>query len=330
MQTFCTNCGQPLAAGAAFCPSCGTRVEAAPAATTASSVPPGTPPYAPGSSPQPSFTPAAPPAAPQKNQGPNWLGWLVGCLATFLAVIVVLIGLVIFGLLTHHLILFAIGLGGLVLMLLIGAAIEHQVRRLYRRFKYGIQGIERDIGIGGRPDIAGPRYRPEARRYQRQPSFSPIRFLFSLAVIAALAYGGLYLYYTQQFVGQWSGVLKIGATQPQGILANFQMSLPLHSPTNPSVNDPPSLAVTQVQLKSPTVQGCKNTQTTYQLSGTASRLDASKVAMTLNTGKETIQLTGAYQNDTFTLSGKDARGQPISLTLQKGFDQPGYVAACKG
>ncbi|HEU5368474.1 MAG TPA: zinc-ribbon domain-containing protein, partial [Ktedonobacterales bacterium] len=256
-SAFCTNCGQPLAAGAAFCPSCGTRVEASPAATTASSVPPGTPPYAPGSNPQPSFTPAA----PQKNQGPNWLGWLVGCLVAFLAVIVLLIGLVVFGLLTHHLIFFAIGLGGLVVLLLIGAAIEHQVRRLYRRFKYGIEGIERDIGIGDRS--AGPRYRGAPRRYQRQPSFSPIRFLFSLAIIAALAYGGLYLYYTQQFVSEWSGVLKIGTAQ-QGVQANIQISVPLHSPTNPSVNDPPSLAVTQVQFKPVTLQGCQNAQTTYQ------------------------------------------------------------------
>ncbi len=215
-SAFCTNCGQPLAAGAAFCPSCGTRVEAQPAATTASSAPAGTPPYAPGSSPQPSFTPAA----PQKNQGPNWLGWIVGCLVTFVAVIVVLIGLVVFGLLTHHLIFFAIGLGGLVVLLLIGAAIEHQVRRLYRRAKYGIESIERDIGIGGRP--AGARYGGAPRRYQRQPSFSPIRFLFSLAILAGLAYGGLYLYYTQQFNGAWTGVLKIGTTQ-QAVQANFQI-----------------------------------------------------------------------------------------------------------
>jgi hypothetical protein len=112
------------------------------------------------------------------------------------------------------------------------------------------------------------------------------------------------------------------------VQANFQVSVPLHSPTNPSVNDPPSLAVTQVQFQPITLDGCQNAPTTYRLSGTASRLDTSTVAMTLTTGKETIQLTGTYQNNTFTLSGKNAKGQAVTLTLQKGTDQNAFLAVC--
>jgi hypothetical protein len=298
---FCTNCGRPLDAGAAFCTHCGARVETqtVPAASTESSAP------------------FAAPARPPKNQSGGWVRWVVGCLTAFLAVIALLIGLLVFGLLTHQLIFFGIGLGGLVLLLLIGVAIEHLIRRLYRRVKYG---IERDIGMVGRPYGAGPSYRSGARPYHQQPRFSLIRFLFSLAILAGLTYGGLYLYYSQQFVGNWSGVLTIGTAQ-QGIQANFQISVPLHSPSNPSFNDPPSLAVTQVQFKPVTLQDCAGVDTTDQLSGTASRLDASVVAMTLNTGKETIQLTGTYQNETFTLSGKNAAGQTVTLTLEKGVDQ---------
>ena len=312
MQTaFCTNCGQPLAAGAVFCAQCGTRVEApsAPPASTAYSGPSATPPYTP----------------PQnQNQSRGWVGWVVGCLTAFLAVIALLIGLVVFGLLTHHLIFFAIGLGGLVLLIFIGAIIEHQIRRLYRRAKYG---LERDIGMGNRPYNASSRYGAGARSNQ-QPQFSLIRFIFSLVIMAALIYGGLYLYYSQQFVGSWSGVLTIGSAQ-QGISANLQISLAPHGPSSGATfSDPASLAVTQVQFKQATAQACKGTPATYQLSGTASRLDASDVSMTLNTGAASIPLTGAYTNGTFTLSGKNAQGQTVTLTLQRGADQDGYSAAC--
>src|SRR5262249_20909536 len=139
----------------------------------------------------------------------------------------------------------------------------------------------------------------------RQPQFSFIRFIFSLAIIAGAIYGGLYLYYTQQFVGNWSGVLKIGDAQ-QGLLANVQISVNLHSPTNPSFSDLPSLPVTQVEFKPATAEACKGTPKSYQLSGTASRLDASDVAMTLKTDTETIQLHGAYTDGVFTLIGKTA------------------------
>jgi hypothetical protein len=50
--------------------------------------------------------------------------------------------------------------------------------------------------------------------------------------------------------------------------------------------------------------------------------------MTLNTGKENVPLTGSYQNDTFTLSGKNAAGKTVSLILEKGADQSGYLSAC--
>lgn len=300
---FCTNCGKPLTPGVAFCPSCGARVETltAPAATTD---------Y------------ASPPATPPKNQTPGWVRWLVGCLFAFVAVIALLIGLVVFGLLTHHLIFFAIGLGGLALLIFIGAIIEHQVRRLYRRAKYG---LERDLGIGGGPYGARPGY--NARSY-RQPRFSLIRFIFSLAIIAGLVYGGLYLYYSQQFIGTWSGVLTIGSAK-QGVQTNLQISVALHSPSNASFSDPPSLAVTQVQFKTATVQPCK-TSSAYQLSGTASRLDASTVAMTLSAGNENVPLTGTYQNGAFNLSGKNAAGKTVNLILEKGVDQSGYLAACGG
>src|ERR1041385_6962538 len=120
LTAFCTNCGKPLDPGAAFCSSCATRVEAPPAApaSTASSVPPATPPYAPGSNPSPSFSPSmpstsAPAMAPQnQNQSRSWVGWVVGCLGAFLLVVAALIGLLVFGLLTHRMTLLVIGLGG--------------------------------------------------------------------------------------------------------------------------------------------------------------------------------------------------------------------------
>jgi hypothetical protein len=265
-----------------------------------------------------------PSSAPQKKQGRGWVGWVVGCLAAALAFIALLIGLIVFGLLTHHLIFFAIGLGGLVLVIFIGAIIEHQIRRLYRRAKYG---LERNIGIGGSPYDASSRYGGGARPY-RQPRFSLIRFIFSLAIMAGLVYGGLYLYYSQQFVGTWSGVLTIGAAR-QGVQTSLQISVALHSPSNASVNDPPSLTVTQVQFKNATVQPCK-ISSTYQLSGTASRLDASTVAMTLSTSKENVPLTGTYQDGTFTLKGTNAEKQAVTLSLQRGADQDGYLTACGG
>ncbi len=321
---FCTNCGQPLAAGAAFCASCGAHVEAPPAATatTVASVPPGV--GAPGSNPPASFTPGVS-TPPQQNQPRRWIGWIAGCLAAFLAVVVLFVVLLVVGILTHRLVLFAVGLGGLVGLFLIGAAIEHQIRRLYRRFKYG---VERELGVLEGRQSAPARYRSQAHVTRSQPSFSPIRFLFSLAILAALAYGGLYLYYTDTFNGAWSGVLKIGTAQ-QGVQATLNVALPLHSPVNPSVSDPASLAVTQVEFKPTDAQACKGSPESYQLSGTASRLDAADVAMTLDTGKETIHLRGRYENATFTLSGKNARGQPVSLILEKGSDQTGYLAACK-
>jgi hypothetical protein len=321
---FCTNCGQPLTPGATFCASCGTRVDASPAtpSSTAYSGPSGTPPYVPGG--QPSFTPNMSPSNAPKNPSRGWVGWVVGCLAAALAVLALLIGLIVFGLLTHHLIFFAIGMGGLAVILLIGVAIEHLIRRLYLRAKYG---LERDIGLGGSPYGGRPGYGGGARTY-RQPRFNPIRFIFSLAIIAGLIYGGLYLYYTQQFVGMWSGVLTIGSAK-QGVQTTLQISVVPHSPGHASFSDLPSLAVTQVQFKTATVQPCK-TSSSYQLSGTASRLDASTVAMTLNTGKENVPLTGTYQNDAFNLSGKNAAGQTVSLILEKGTDQAGYLSACGG
>ncbi|HEY7349567.1 MAG TPA: zinc ribbon domain-containing protein [Ktedonobacterales bacterium] len=321
---FCTNCGQPLAAGAVFCPSCGTRVEAPPAAasaTTVNSVPPSAPPYTPGSNPPASFSPAtsAPPAAPPKSQTSTLIGWLIGCLGVFLLVIILLVAAVIYGILSQKLIFFAIGLGGLFVVLLIAVAIEHQVRRLYRRFKG-------TLGVANGSSGFSPRYQGASRSYREQPHFSLFRFLFSLAVLAGLVYGGLFLYYTQEFTGNWSGVLTIGGVQ-QGVLANIQISLPLHSPTNPSFSDLPSLTFTQVEFKPTTARACVGSQNIYQLSGTASRLDASRVEMTLKTGAVTVPLHGAYNSGKFTLSGT-SQGKPVTLILEKGSDQAGYLAIC--
>ncbi len=327
---FCTNCGQHLTPGAAFCGNCGTRVEAPPvdaAATATNSVPPGTgaPPSIPPSTPQVSFAPsaAAPPSAPapaQQNQAPNWLGWIAGCLIAVLAVVALLIGLLTYGLVSHQWGFFAVGLVGLALLFIIGSAIEHRVRRLYRRFR-GTVGVV-DSAFDLTPDSGS-----SSRPYQ-QPSFSLFRFLFLLVFMAGLTYGGLYLYYTQQFVGEWSGVLKIGTTQ-QGILTTLQIALPLHSPTHPSFSDPASLAVTQVEFKQTAAQACKGSPKSYQLSGSASRLDASDVTMTLTVGKDAVLLHGTYDTARFTLTGKNAQGQPVTLTLAKGSNQVDYIAACK-
>jgi hypothetical protein len=328
MQTaFCTNCGKPLDSGATFCANCGTRVEAPPAApaSTAYSAPPATPAYTPGSTPQPSFTPSMPPQNMQpqnQNQSRAWVGWLVGCLGAFLLVVLALIGLLVFGLVTHKLVFFAIGLGGIALLIFIGVIIEHQIRRFIhrRRFNNGLMGG----GFGGDSP-----YRDRSSSY-RQPRFSLIRFIFSLAIIAGALYGGLYLYYSQQFVGEWSGVLKIGTTQ-QGITANVQISLTPHAPaSNASYKDWPSLSVTQLEFKPTTATACKGTPASYGLSGTATRLDASDVGMTLKTTTESIQLHGTYTNGLFTLSGTNAKGQPVTLSLERGAEQDGYRAACGG
>lgn len=316
MQTaFCTNCGKPLDPGAAFCANCGARVESQPAApaSTAYSPPPATP----------SFTPSLPPQNMQpqnQNQSRAWIGWLVGCLGAFLLVVAALIGLLIFGLVTHKLVFFAIGLGGIALLILVGVIIEHQIRRLIRRYRFNNNnGL-----MGGFGDSS---YRERSRDY-RQPQFSFFRFIFSLAVIAAALYGGLYLYYSQQFVGQWSGVLKIGSAQ-QGITATLEISLTPHSPpSNASFNDWPSLSVTQVEFKPVTAQACTGSPSGYRLSGTASRLDASNVAMTLRANNEDIPLLGSYKDGVFTLSGKNARGQTVTLSLERGIGQAGYRAVC--
>ena len=265
--------------------------------------------------------PAAPAAAP-KSRTKTLVGWIAGCLSVFLVVVALLVGALIYGILNHQLVFFAIGLGGLVLIFLVGAAVEHWVRRLIRRFRY----TGSNLGVIDRP-YGGAGYQRGARPYrQQQPRFSLIRFLFTLALLAAAIYGGLFLYYTQTFAGNWSGVLSVNGVQ-QGILANLQVSLSVHRPGNFSTADLGSIDVTQVDFKPTTAQVCKSSQG-YQLSGTASRLDAASVAMTLSNSSGSLQLHGSYKAGTLTLSGTNAQGKPVTLTLQKGTEQQGYVAAC--
>lgn len=328
---FCTNCGQPLAPGAAFCPSCGTPVEAS---SAASSMPPAAtqgsmPGYAPGSN-TPAYNapamapPPGGPATATKSRTKQLIGWVGGCLAAALIVVALLIGLLVYGLTTGHPLFFFIGLIGLALIIIVGAAVEHIIRRLIRRATGGLGTLERDVlgGAGGGP--LG--YQGGARQYRRQqPHFNPLRFLFTLALLAAAIYGGLFLYYTETFTGNWSGVLSMSAAK-QGVLVNFQVSVPVHAP-HYSASDPGALDPLAVDFKQASAQVCKSSQS-YQLSGTASKLDASQVAMTLTIGQQNVPLSGTFQNGILTLSGKNAQGQPVTLTLQKGTDQAGYVAAC--
>lgn len=231
-----------------------------------------------------------------------------------LIVAALLIGALIYGLTTNHLTFFFIGLIGLVVLILIGAAVEHIIRGLIWRATSGVESLAGGaLGIPGAP---AQRYGVGARRYRAQPHFHPIRFIITLALMAGALYGGAFLYYTQQFSGQWSGTLSMNGAAPRGVLVQqFSISLSLRFSSWPNI--------TEVDFKQTTAQACKGAQS-YTLSGTATMLDASMVAMTLN---GTIPLTGTFQNGTMTLKGTSG-GQPVTLTLQKGSAQTGYVAAC--
>ncbi len=328
---FCTNCGQPLAPGAAFCPSCGTRAEAS---SAASSMPPvatqgSMPGYTPGSTP-PAYAPstmspqAAPPPKAPRSRTRSLVGWIGGCLAATLIVVLLLIGALVYGITTGHPLFFFIGLIGLALIILVGAAVEHIIRRLIHRATGGIENMERDV-LGGAG--AGPRpYQGGARQYRRQqPHFNPLRFVFTLVLLAAAIYGGLFLYYTATFTGDWSGVLSMGAAK-QGVLVNLQIgSVGFHN-IHYVASDPGTLDPLVVNFKPATAQACKNGPG-YQLSGTAMKLDASVVSMTLTIANTPVNLSGTYLNGIFTLSGQHGQ-QPVTLTLQKGTEQAGYVAAC--
>lgn len=325
-QAFCTNCGAALTTGAAFCPSCGTRVEPASGAASAPSNTMQSGYNTPGSQP-PAY--AAPTMSPQQNKPgtpPNRTAQIVGivggCLVLFLVVVGLLIASLIYGITSHHLTFFAIGVAGLFVILLVVVAIEHIIRRLYQRVKGGVERLEH-------PGYAGSRYRSESYRRRQQQGFRPIRFLFTLVFLAAAALGGLFLYDNYTFTGDWTGTLATGTTQ-QGILADLQISLSFHKPANFSVSNIGAFDFETITFKPTTAQVCNKgggQASIYQLTGTASRLDASQVAMTLTNSSGSLQLQGTYQDGKFTLSGSSG-GKPVTLTLQKG-SQSDFTTTCQ-
>ena len=325
-QAFCTNCGAALATGAAFCPSCGARVEPASGAASAPYTTMQSGPNTPGTQP-PAY--AAPAMSPQQNTPgtpPNRTAQIVGivggCLVLFLVVVGLLIASLIYGITSHHLVFFAIGVAGLFVILLVVVAIEHIIRRLYRRVKGGVERLEH-------PGYAGSSYRSESYRRRQQQGFRPIRFLFTLVFLAAAALGGLFLYDNYTFTGDWTGTLTTGSTQ-QGMLADLQISLSFHKPANFSVSNLGAFDFETITFKPTTAQVCNKgggQASSYQLTGTASRLDASQVAMTLTNSGGSLQLQGTYQDGKFTLSGSSG-GQPVTLTLQKG-GQSDFTTICQ-
>jgi hypothetical protein len=323
-QAFCTNCGTTLTPGAAFCPSCGTRVEPSSGAASAPSNTMQAAYNTPGAQP-PAYSP--PPMSPQQGKPPNRTAQIVGavggCLVLFLVVVGLLIASLIYGITSHHLVFFAIGVAGLFVIILVVVAIEHIIRRLYRRVRGGVERLEH-------PGYAGAGYRSASYRQRRQQGFRPFRFLFTLVFLAAAALGGLFLYDTYTFNGDWSGTLTTGTAQ-QGILADLQMSLSFHKPANFSFSDLGAFDFETITFKPTTTQACNkggSQAAGYQLSGTASRLDASQVAMTLTpSGGGSLQLQGSYQNGKFTLSGTSG-GKPVTLTLQKG-SQQAFTTTCQ-
>ena len=317
-QAFCTNCGKPLAPGAAFCPSCGVPREAPPGTQTN---------YQPNTSSPTSYPPPLPaqqykPPPTPKSQTGKIVGWAVGCLALFLLVVVGLIGALVYGLLNHQAVLFIIGAAGLAVIILLVVGIEHLIRRLWRAARGGVQTLEHPGGFGA----SGQRYRQAA--HPQQHRFNPIRFVITLALMGGALYGGLFLYYSQQFSGSWSGTLSIGTLQ-QGIVTNLPISLSFQTPANISLSNPGAIELTQINFTKETAQACnKNgSQTSYQLSGTASRLDTSQVAMTLSNSDENLSLQGTYQDGTFVLTGTSG-GKPVMLTLQK-VSPSGSSATCQ-
>lgn len=322
-HAFCTNCGKPVTPGEPYCPSCGTRVDASSGAASAPSNTMQAGYNTPGAQ-SPAYSP--PPMAPQQGKPPNRTAQIVGavggCLVLFLVVVGLLIASLIYGITSHHLVFFAIGVAGLFVILLVVVAIEHIIRRLYRRVKGGVERLEH-------PGYAGAGYRSASYRRQQQ-GFRPFRFLFTLIFLAALALGGLFLYDNYTFNGDWYGTLTTGTTQ-QGMLADLQMSLSFHKPANFSLSDIGAFDFETITFKPTTAQVCNkggSQASRLQLTGTASRLDASRVAMTLTpSGGGSLQLQGSYKDGTFTLSGTSG-GKPVTLTLQKG-SQSDFTTTCQ-
>lgn len=322
-QAFCTNCGKPLTPGAAFCPSCGARAEAPAAVPGAMQT--GQAGYMPGSSSPATFSPQQPnaPAAAPRSQTGKIIGGLIGCLALFLLVVLALIGALVYGILKQQSVFFFIGLVGLGLIILVGVGIEHLIRRLYHRARGGIQAMER-------PGFGYTGQRTQYQQHRQQHRFHPIRFLITLVLIAAALYGGLFLYYSQQFSGDWQGVLSVGGVQQGLLLTNLHISLSFQRPANLSTSDPGAIELTQVNFTQETAQACnkKGSQArSYQFTGSTSRLDASQVSVTLTSSQTSLPLQGTYQAGKFMLNGT-SQGKPVTLTLQKG-GQSDFSATCK-
>jgi hypothetical protein len=325
-QPFCTNCGQPLAAGSVFCGNCGARQgEPTPQAsyTPAPSVPPYNSP-APGSfgpatqysGPSvPPVTPvAAPPAPARSGQNSKWLvGCAGGCLFLFVAFVVGIIGALVYGITQRQVVYIAIGLAGVALVFLTFNFIWHVVRRRFQ-------------GQFGRGPTVPPQQRYQDRRRLRaeagRPHPSHFGFFFLLVAIAAGLYFGLPAYYTHLYNGTWSGVLTINGAR-QGVYMTLGVTVP-----SILSHEPNGVAAT---FNSTTAQVCKpkGGQGSYQVSGTASNFDAATISLTFTNpaDKTSFTLEGSFKNQIFTLSGT-ASNAPATLTMQRGTESD-FTATCQ-
>jgi hypothetical protein len=326
-QPFCTNCGQPLAAGSAFCGNCGARVgETTPQAPYLTTPP--VPPYgsqAPGgfeSAPQystPSVPPAIPVAAPPtpaatRSQGNKLLfGCAGGCLLLFVAFVAGIVGALVYGIINRQVVYIAIGLAGIALVFLTFNFIWHVVRRHFQ------------AQFGRGPALQQQRY-PERRRRPveaARPHPSHFGFFFLLLAIAAGLYFGLPLYYTHLYTGNWSGVLTINGAR-QGVYMTLGVTVP-----SILSHEPNGVAAT---FNTTTAQVCKpkGGQGSYEVTGTASNFDAATISMTFTnpTDKTSFTLEGSFKNQIFTLSGT-AGTAPATLTMQRGTESD-FTTTCQG
>lgn len=322
-QTFCTNCGQPIAAGSAFCGNCGARVgDATPQAPYPTA--PSAPQYSqPGSfGPSTSYTPpSVPPAAPvvapsapaRSGQGNKLLfGCAGGCLLLFVLFLAGIVGALVYGIANRHVGFIAIGIAGVALVFLTFNFIWHVVRRHFQA-QFG----------GG--SVAQQRY-PERRRRPveaARPHPSHFGFFFLLLAIAAGLYFGLPLYYMHLYNGSWSGVLTINGAR-QGIYMTLGVTVPSilsHEPNGVAATFNPTTA----QVCKP-----KGGQDSYQVTGTASNFDAATISLTFTnpSSKASFTLQGSFKNQIFTLAGT-AGSAPATLTMQHG-TQSDFTATCKG
>ncbi|HEY7125912.1 MAG TPA: zinc ribbon domain-containing protein [Ktedonobacterales bacterium] len=321
-QTFCTNCGQPLAAGSAFCGNCGARqgdatpqapYPTAPSAPQYSQVPGSFGPSTQYSGPSVPATPVAAPPAPAKSgQGNKWLvGCAGGCLFLFVAFVAGVIGALVYGITNRQIVYIAIGLAGIALVFLTFNFIWHVVRRHFQ------------AQFGGGP--TAQRYPQQRRRpvEAARPHPSHFGFFFLLLAAAAGLYFGLPFYYTHLYTGSWSGTLTVGGAQ-EGVYMTLGVTVP-----SLLSHEPNGVAAT---FNTTTAQACKakGGQDSYQVTGTASNFDAATISMTFTnpTSKASFTLEGSFKNQIFTLAG-DSGTTPVTLTMQRG-TQSDFTTTCQG